>query len=150
MTLPDRDWIAAHVPHGGSMCLLERVVQWDDATITCLASSHSAPNNPLRSAGRLGIAAGIEYAAQAMAVHGALLTAQQPARGHGYLASARDVRWQVARLDDLDAPLQVRAQRLSGNDAHVMYRFDLQAAGRTLVEGRATVMLNTASGLEAE
>ena len=149
MTLPDRDWIAAHVPHSGSMCLLYRVLQWDDVVITCAATSHTAPDNPLRSAGRLGIAAGIEYAAQAMAVHGALLAARQPARGHGYLASVRDVRWQVARLDDVDAPLRVRAERLSGNDAYVMYEFDLQATGHTLLEGRATVMLSAVPGFDA-
>ncbi|MBS0316369.1 MAG: 3-hydroxylacyl-ACP dehydratase [Proteobacteria bacterium] len=132
------------------MCLLDRVLQWDDAAIACAATSHTATDNPLRSTGRLGIAAGIEYAAQAMAVHGALLAARQPSGGHGYLASVRDVRWQVARLDDLDAPLRVRAQRLSGNDAYVMYEFDLQAAGRTLLEGRATVMLSAAPGFEAQ
>ena len=37
------------------------------------ASSHRAADNPLRAHGRLGAACGIEYAAQAMAVHGALL-----------------------------------------------------------------------------
>ncbi|WHZ09769.1 MAG: 3-hydroxydecanoyl-[ACP] dehydratase [Burkholderiaceae bacterium] len=145
MTLLDRDWIAAHVPHGGSMCLLERVLQWDARAIVCVASNHRSPDNPLRGAGRLGIAAGIEYAAQAMAVHGALLAAQRPSHGHGYLASARDVRWWVARLDDLAKPLRVGAQRLAGDNACVIYGFDLQAGGHILLEGRATVMLNAAA-----
>jgi predicted hotdog family 3-hydroxylacyl-ACP dehydratase len=141
----DRAWIAAHIPHSGAMCLLDAVDAWDDAHIRCTATSHCDPHNPLRAHGRLAAVCGIEYAAQAMAVHGALLGAGQAAGGHGYLTSARDVRWQAARLDDLDAPLLVRAKRLSGNDALVMYGFELQADGRTLLEGRATVVLNAAA-----
>jgi predicted hotdog family 3-hydroxylacyl-ACP dehydratase len=25
----DHAWIAAHIPHSGSMCLLDQVVEWD-------------------------------------------------------------------------------------------------------------------------
>ena len=63
------------------MCLLDAVLDWDDARITCRATSHADPANPLRADGRLGAANGIEYAAQAMAVHGALLA--KLARGEG-------------------------------------------------------------------
>ena len=69
----DRAWIASHIPHQGSMCLLDYVEAWDRERIRCRASSHRAADNPLRAYGRLGAACGIEYAAQAMAVHGALL-----------------------------------------------------------------------------
>ena len=69
----DRVAIAARIPHQGSMCLLDAVLAWDSGQIHCRASSHRQPDNPLRAAARLGAACGIEYAAQAMAVHGALL-----------------------------------------------------------------------------
>ena len=68
----DQAWIAAHIPHQGTMCLLDEVVSWDEARIACRASSHRAPDHPLRTHGRLGAACGIESAAQAMAVLGAL------------------------------------------------------------------------------
>ena len=55
------------------MCLLDCVETWDEERIHCRASSHRAMDNPLRVCERLGTACGIEYAAQAMAVHGALL-----------------------------------------------------------------------------
>ena len=54
--------------------------------------------------------------AQAMAVHAALLAgdaAERPAAG--FLASVRDVQWQVPRLDDLPTPLCVAASRLTGD-----------------------------------
>jgi predicted hotdog family 3-hydroxylacyl-ACP dehydratase len=68
----NRAWIAAHIPHQGRMCLLDEVIDWDRRQIRCRSATHRAPDNPLRSHGRLGSACGIEYAAQAMALHGAL------------------------------------------------------------------------------
>ena len=110
----DRQWIEQHIPHKGRMCLLDEVLSWDAARIRCRSATHRASDNPLRSHGRLGAACGIEYAAQAMAVHGALVAASAPlertvassVRGSigaavGYLASVRNVALHVARLDDL-------------------------------------------------
>ena len=42
----DRDWIARHIPHQGSMCLLDGVEEWDAQHILCRATSHRAPDNP--------------------------------------------------------------------------------------------------------
>ena len=67
----DRAAIAASIPHHGAMCLLDAVVDWSETAIFCRAVSHTDPANPLRADGRLGAEAGIEYAAQARAVHGA-------------------------------------------------------------------------------
>lgn len=52
--------IAERVPHQGSMCLLEEVMNWDADTVTCRAVSHRAPDHPLRAHGRLGAVCGIE------------------------------------------------------------------------------------------
>jgi predicted hotdog family 3-hydroxylacyl-ACP dehydratase len=145
-------WIAAHIPHSGSMCLLDEVTAWDAEHIYCTATSHRDPHNPLRRQGspgsQDGLAAvcGVEYAAQAMAVHGALLGASQDRPRAGFLASVREVESQVARLDTLDGTLLVEAERLSGNDNHILYRFALRCGDRLLLSGRATVMLD-ASGV---
>src|SRR2546430_15076222 len=74
----DRQWIEQHIPHKGRMCLLDEVLSWDAARIRCRSATHRSPDNPLRLHGRLGAACGIEYAAQAMAVHGALVAARAP------------------------------------------------------------------------
>ena len=50
----DHAWIAAHIPHQGSMCLLDEVLSWDLQRISCRSISHRAPDNPLRAHGRLG------------------------------------------------------------------------------------------------
>lgn len=138
----DRDWIAAHIPHQGDMCLLDAVLEWSEAVIVCRATSHANPANPLGAGGRLGSAAGIEYAAQAMAVHGALIAGDAAPPRQGYLTSVRSVTLDVDRLDDLPGVLEVRAERLSGDGNHVLYQFSVGHAGQRLLEGRAAVVLD--------
>jgi predicted hotdog family 3-hydroxylacyl-ACP dehydratase len=151
----DRAWIANHIPHHGSMCLLDRVLEWDDDRIRCAAASHRAGDNPLRAHGRLSAACGIEYAAQAMAVHGALCAAGYARAGTGgaaedgvsaprtgMLTSVRGVDLHVTRLDDIAADLEVRAEHVSGDGGAIVYEFTLLADERILVSGRATVILD--------
>jgi predicted hotdog family 3-hydroxylacyl-ACP dehydratase len=140
--LPDQAWIAARIPHAGRMCLLERVLAWDSSRIHCLATSHADSDHPLVHAGTLGMANGIEYAAQAMAVHGALLAGRDTAPAAGFLTSVRDVQWEGARLDTVGPELQVHAERLSGDAHTILYGFRLEAQGRTVLSGRASVMLS--------
>jgi predicted hotdog family 3-hydroxylacyl-ACP dehydratase len=142
-TTLDRAWIAHHIPHQGPMCLLDQVERWDQQYIQCRASSHRAIDNPLRAYGRLGAACGIEYAAQAMAVHGALLAPPESTRAKvGYLVSVRGAQLHVPRLDDIAADLQVEATCITHSENTILYQFSVRAAGRLLLEGRAAVVLN--------
>jgi predicted hotdog family 3-hydroxylacyl-ACP dehydratase len=151
----DRAWIEQHIPHKGRMCLLEEVLAWDAKRIRCRSATHRAADNPLRAAGRLGAACGVEYAAQAMAVHGALVAASAPlastvatsVRGSigavvGYLASLRDVTLYVARLDDLPGDLIASAERITGDGRTVLYQFAVWAADQQLLSGRASIVLD--------
>jgi predicted hotdog family 3-hydroxylacyl-ACP dehydratase len=133
----DRDWLLANLPHAGEMNLLDAIVSWDATTLHARATSHLSPTNPLRRAGILPVAAGVEYGAQAAAAHGAL-AASMPSDG-GYLASMRGITFHVARLDDLASPLEVIAEQLGSSDAGVLYGFRVSCEGRALVEGRVTV-----------
>jgi len=67
--IPD---VASLVPHAGRMCLLQRVLDWDESTVRLATATHRDPANPLRSDGRLRAIHLCEYGAQAMAVHGGL------------------------------------------------------------------------------
>ena len=138
-----RDWIAAHLPHRGAMCLLDGVLEWDERHVLCRASSHRDPGNPLRVAQQLPAACGIEYGAQAMAVHGALLS-RGPLRP-GLLASVRSVKLRAARLDDVEGLLRIRAERLGGEGDHVLYRFSVDSDAGELLSGRAAVVLDAKS-----
>lgn len=139
--LMDRAAIAALIPHEGAMCLLDGVLAWDRTSIACLASSHRAANNPLAADGRLDVVCGVEYAAQAMAVHGGLVgDARRPAAG--YLASLRDVTCSVDRLDLLEGDLLVTAELLIADAGRVIYRFTLTSDARPVMSGRAAVVID--------
>lgn len=136
----DRAWIQRHIPHQGTMCLLEAVRHWDDTEIQCYARSHTAMENPLRNSHGLPISAGIEYAAQAMAVHGALLAPPNQLAQVGYLTSVRNVQWWARLLDDAGAEITVHASRISGNEVSLLYDFRVLCSDRVLLSGRAGVM----------
>ena len=141
----DRAGIAARVPHRGRMCLLDRLLGWDALAIECTAAGHADPAHPLRTDSGLLALVAIEYAAQAMALQGALIgAAAAPAPpAPGYLASVRGVCLAVVRLDDVPGELRVRARRLAGDARQILYRFEVaDAAGRPLADGRATVVLD--------
>ncbi len=125
------------------MCLLDHVEAWDEQRIQCCASSHRAADNPLRAYGRLGAVCGIEYAAQAMAVHGALLIPPDSASARvGYLVSVRGTQLHVPRLDDISADLLVEATCITRSENNIIYQFSVSAAGRLLLDGRAAIVLN--------
>jgi predicted hotdog family 3-hydroxylacyl-ACP dehydratase len=150
----DRSWIERNIPHHGRMCLLDEVIEWDAGHIRCRSSTHRRPDHPLRSQNRLGVACGIEYAAQSMAVHGALAGGAPvggapvgPGAGIirsevGFLAGLRDVQLHVARLDDLPADLIADAVLIAGDHGSALYEFALTSEARRLLSGRATVVFN--------
>lgn len=137
----NKDEICGLLPHTGAMCLLEAVDKWDGDEIECRASSHRDLRNPLRRADILPAVALVEYVAQAIGVHGRLATGNEVKPRAGYLASLRDVVLHVERLDDIAAPLAIRARRLADSGESVMCEFSVSAAGRELARGRATLLL---------
>ncbi|MDM0103705.1 hydroxymyristoyl-ACP dehydratase [Variovorax sp. J22R24] len=153
MTAPqtlDQAGIARRIPHSGTMCLLERLESWDANAIHCTTGTHAHADNPLRTASGLLSPNLIEYAAQAMALHGGLLAAEGSEPSAGFLASARNVRLAVEHIDDIAGLLHVHAQRISGDVSQILYEFAVKDAhGRPLAEGRAVVVLNTPLAMEA-
>ncbi len=125
------------------MCLIDVVRAYDAASITCATHTHCNPGNPLRSGGRLNAVCGIEYAAQAAAIHGGLTnasTGQKPKSG--YLAAVRGLTQTVTRLDDIDAELIISAKQLMLDETSCIYEFALSARDQELMRGRLTVVQN--------
>lgn len=138
----DHKWLEQHLPHKSKMCLLDHVVSWDDDQIYCKATSHTNPNNPLSRNGKLCSSIAIEYAAQAMAAHGALLSkGDQPPR-QGFIASVRNVIFYTNTLHNLNSAIDVYAKRLMGDNDNVIYEFAVAHHGEPKVSGRATVILD--------
>jgi predicted hotdog family 3-hydroxylacyl-ACP dehydratase len=139
--LAKADW--SHlIPHQGTMCLLDTVVAWTPAAIHARSDSHRRADNPLRSNDRLRAVHLCEYGAQSMAVHGALIAREAGlAAAPGFLVSLRGVSLGVARIDDLDGPLDVHGERLLGSESSWQYAFRIEHAGIEIAAGRAAVML---------
>ena len=134
--------IARMIPHAGRMCLLDEVAAWDATTIRCLARSHRDAANPMRAGGELPALCGIEYAAQAMAVHGRLSSTIESRPRAGYLASVSDVVCAVRRLDDAHGDLMIEAEKLAGDEARAQYRFTISSDHTRILTGKAAVVLS--------
>lgn len=129
------------IPHCGAMCLLDVVVEWNEAHIHVRACSHRDPANPLRADDRLHAVNLCEYGAQAMAVHGGLLAQREGrAAAPGLLVSLREVKLHVARIDDLPDALDVYGEKLLDDGASLQYALRVEHRGQLLVVGRAAVM----------
>lgn len=138
---PDMD-IESLVPHKGTMCLWQRVLDHDDRHVRVATAGHRASDHPLRSDGMLKAIHLCEYGAQAMAVHGGLLGRARggPVRA-GMLVALRGVQLHVACIDDLDGELVGEAELLMAGETSQQYGFRILHGDRVIAEGRAAVML---------
>ncbi len=125
------------------MCLLDTVEQWDETSIICTASSHSDPTNPLRRDNQLEAICGLEYAAQAMAVHVGLLEeeGEKQKTAVGYLGAVKNLTLQASRLDNVKEALTIHATRLVGQVGSFIYIFRVSVGRQELLDGRVSIFL---------
>lgn len=129
------------IPHAGTMCLLDEILSWDRKNIVCSSRSHLLITNPLRCADGLSAIHLVEYAAQAMAVHGGLLAARSGApKRPGFLAAIRQAELHTQWLDSVGDELIIEAVRLLDDENNFMYSFQASSAKKLLAAGRATVI----------
>jgi predicted exporter/predicted hotdog family 3-hydroxylacyl-ACP dehydratase len=131
--------ISSLIPQQGSMCLLERIVDWDERRVL-ETDTHRTPSNPLRVGDKLRAIHLCEYGAQAMAVHGALRSGSRTA-ADGMLVAMRAVTFTRDWIHDLPSSLSVEAECLQHDAASLQYSFRVTHRGELLAEGRAAVML---------
>lgn len=140
--LPITQDIAALLPHAAPMILIDSLLESTENVLLCRANSHLKADNPLRIDGVLSVFAGVEYAAQAMAVHGRLsreATASPPVRG--FVAVASKLEAHAEQLDAIASPLQIRVERVASNHDSSLYTFTLHAEQQLLLEGQLMAVL---------
>jgi predicted hotdog family 3-hydroxylacyl-ACP dehydratase len=135
---PGRSDIERMLEHAGDMCLLDSVTAWDTQRIRCSAPAPQA-GHPLMREGRLPAIAGAEYAAQAAALHGALLDGVSTSRP-GMLANVRDVIFHRTWFPVADESLTVQVNVLSRSDSACMYSFDVASGRETVTSGSLMVV----------
>jgi len=136
-----KDGIAALIPHSGRMCVLDEVEDWTQTTIRALSMTHKDTDNPLARGGMLPILAGLEYGAQAAAVHDRLAVPYEGAARDGLIVAVRALAWSAERLDDIPGPLVAEAERHAGDGRSAVYEFRILGHDRVLLCGRITVLL---------
>jgi predicted hotdog family 3-hydroxylacyl-ACP dehydratase len=78
----------------------------------------------------------IEYASQAMALHGTLSAAPGSAPAPGFLASVRSVNLHVARLDTVPGALRISATQAGGRHRPGAVRLHAARRNRRAAGGR--------------
>lgn len=131
----DRAQIAALIPHGDSMCLLDAVIAWDDHQIHCRSIDFASAANPLFEHEQLDCVLLLEYGAQAAAVHAGLLQSQLGEARPAYIGAVKDVEL-LAAIADNSGALDLYAQCLLSSSQGAIYELVAQQAGNTLLRGR--------------
>ena len=140
------DELCSLIPHSFDMCLLDRVEAWDENSITCYSNSHHLDSNPLRRDESLSSVHLLEYAAQAMAVHGGLHDREEGRQmTEGYLAALRDIKIELCDIDAMQDELKIEASKIMSQAGNMIYSFTVNAGENTLVSGRATVVATSFS-----
>ena len=133
--------IYRRIPHSGAMRLLADVTFWDDSSIICSATSHTEIDNPLRDNGVLSNVHALEYAAQAIAVHGSLLMADAGELKLVYVATFRGVDMHPGALDQRGgAALTISATRVAALPNGWNYEFTVSAQDLVLAHGKTVVV----------
>ncbi len=139
------------IPHHGSMCLLKKVDFFDDENITRLADSHRLDDNPLRDDLGLSSINGIEYGAQAIAIHAALTRQQDESSSEaqsGYLVQVKNVSFTPCDLSLKLEYLKIEATQVLMTERNLIYSFAVSHEGERLVEGRITIFMSAPNDIE--
>jgi predicted hotdog family 3-hydroxylacyl-ACP dehydratase len=124
--------------HAGDMCLLDCTTEWDNQNIYCSAPAPQA-GHPLMRDGRVPAIAGVEYAAQAAALHGALLDTAMTPRA-GMLAKLRDITLHRPWFPASKKSLMIHAKLISRTDGGCMYSFEVTSEQQTITSGSLMVV----------
>ena len=135
------DELCSLIPHSFDMCLLDRVESWNEDEIVCYSTSHSSAKNPLRREQELSSIHVLEYAAQAMAVHGGLHNRENGIKmSEGYLAALRDIKIHLCELSEIKDEIRIDATKILSQQGNMIYSFSVSFNGIDLASGRATVV----------
>ena len=127
------------IPHSGKMFLIDKVLSFDEKTLFAETKTHIDSENPLLENNILSSMNGIEYAAQAVAIHKSFV--DKCTQKEGYLISVRGVKTYVEDLVNTKESLQINVKSLLSNNENATYSFTIIAGKQLLLEGRLTILI---------
>ena len=123
------------IPHGESMCMLDEVVSWDSEHIHCRSTDFARASNPLFEKDQLHSVMLIEYAAQAAAVHAALLHSKLGESRPAYLGAVKSVELLESAVDN-NTPIDIDAHCLLNSSSGAIYEVLAQQGQQPVMRGR--------------
>ena len=121
---------------------LVQEINLEEKIINVYESDSLDKHNPLRNENALSSVCGVEYAAQAMAVHGALSKSDPDEEPRpGYLASIKNLDLLVSSLDDIESDLVIEAELLMRDKEFLVYQFRVLSEDLNLLSGRAIISI---------
>lgn len=133
----NRACIQRLVPHTDAMCLLDAVTDWQAQSINCLAAAPGV-THPLSRDGKVPAIIAVEYAAQAAAVHGALLDQAGGAK-MGVIAKLSSIEIPSEWFPCAVTSIAVYAQLLSRTTQACLYEFRVMGGGCAIAQGRLLI-----------
>ncbi len=135
------------LPHSGTMCLIDEIVSWDKEMLVAKTMSHTELKNPLTNEDSLNSIHGVEYAAQAMALHSALIKSEkmEQTKTRGYLASVKNINilqeYLFEKQGDDITPLLIKVFVLMAGSQGFSYQFEILKGDQVYISGKITIFL---------
>lgn len=138
----DKQQLCQLIPHDGSMCLLDGVDSWDERQIQCWSKSHLVADNPLRNSSRLSSVNAIEYGAQAVAIHGRLISDDNSSTSHsGFLVQIKNIDFEDCDLSSLPGNLCVQAEQIHCDNTSMLYTISIKHDQDQIMTGRIMIFI---------
>ncbi len=125
------------LPQKGAMCFLNAVTGWDHENICCTAIAPDA-EHPLLRNGKVAAIVAVEYAAQATALHGALLDAASSPKA-GMLVKLRGVELHCTWFPVNQHVVTVHAKLLFRTAGGCSYSFQVDNTHQAIASGSLLV-----------
>lgn len=133
--LMDHAQIAALIPHGESMCLLDEVISWDAAQLHSRSNHFATSTNPLFEDEQLDSILLIEYAAQAAAIHAALLHSGLGDKRPAYIGAVKNIEL-LEPIGNNHLPIDIQVECLLNNSSGAIYQISVLQSDKILLRGR--------------
>ena len=122
------------------MCLIDRVLECDEQSITCTTNSHRNPDNPLLENGRLPSIVLVEYASQAAAIHAAFNRQEFTQGKPAYIGSTKNIVLNNRFLHNINEMLTIIAGCVLSAQSGAIYEFEVKCA-RLVAKGQINLIL---------
>ncbi len=128
--------IAALLPHGAGMSMLDEVLSWDETSLHCRTESHLRTGNPMLADGATRSILLVEFAAQAAAVHAGLLQSKLGEARPAYVGAMKNIEMPQHAVPHGGEPLDITIAAEFVSPDGAIYHFAIKCGVAPVISGR--------------